>query len=801
MKYPSSPSSLALMCLGVALTTVLSGCAGMDTSFPDATAPVAEIHPGAIHGSVFGGHAPIAGAHVYVLQAGQSGYASAPTSKITTGFDGTDSSLRNYVLTDNNGNFNINNDYTCTTGHVVYLAAVGGAPAIGANIAITGSSATSTLGVYTIVFTGTNTLGAGQTVSFAALSSSFAFAALNNTTQTVTAATPSTFTITYTPTGPVTGSTNATSGVATANANPAIDNLAVAGVCPGVSGEFGATIHFVYVNEVSTAAAAYALAGFGTGPFTIGSASTTMSLQGIANAAYNANQLYDIQGGNSNGTAIGEGHIARSNTVAGNGIVPQDTLDTLGNILASCVDSPNTSLSTSINCATLFNYATSNGIPATVLDPGTVVANNTATAAFNIARNPAGNPSYTATYMAQLFLLQGSQAMPFNPALTSAPNDFTVGIQYPSSLNPGTGTNPSYLKGPESIVADGVGTFWFTTQPTSATTSGYFGEYSSVGVLLHTPAYSNTLTYGNIALDSSGNAWSGTLTGQLANTTKILATTGVATVYGTSFTAAAGPVADNSATSGNLYMVHGPTTPPQNNQTLTVVNSGGGTSDVGLLTSSLGAGVYITHGAIDGSNNVWFTSDTAGTHGAIDMLQKNSTTPNTGFPITSASTGTLTCPINSVINPEQPAIDNAGNAWIPLYGTSGGGNTVMEIMPSQTFGNTCYYWTTGHGPYGAAVDGANNVWITNRTDNSVTELSAATGFPISPATNYMPVNQVGTTTTALLKDPVNITVDISGDLMISNFAGNSLVELIGVATPTYAPLGVAAAVGKLGSTP
>jgi hypothetical protein len=796
--YPSN--TLAMICLLGTVSVVVTGCAGNE-QFPDASAPVGEVHPGAIHGSVFGGHAPVSGAHVYVLQGGTGGYASASTSEISANYYGTDSSSRHYVLTDNNGQFTITNDYTCTTGHLVYLAATGGTPALNANSAITGSSVTGGPITYTITFTAANTLAAGQTVSFAGLNETFEFSSLNNTTQLVSGATATTFTINYTPGGPVSGTGSATAGTATANANPAIANIAVLGTCPGVSGEFATTLSYVYMNEVSTTAAAYALAGFGTGPFTIGSPNTVMALTGIANATINAKQLYDIQGSNSNATAIGEGHVARPFTPAGNGIVPQDTLDTIGNILASCVDSNTTAFALSINCGQLFNFATNNGVPASALGLGTVAPSDTATAAFNIAHNPAGAPAYTGVYTTQLFALQGSQAMPFNPSLTTAPNDFTVGIQYTAALNPGTGSNPGYLKGAESVVVDGSGDFWFTSQPTSTLTSSYFGEFSPAGTLLHTPVYNTSFTFGNIAIDSNGNAWSGSLNQMQLSTTKIDGVTGMSTSFGTGFTEAAGPVADNSTTSGNLYFVHGPTTIPQNNQTLTILSQSGGTSDVGLLSSSFAPGIFVTHGAGDSSGNLWFTSDTLATAGTITVVPKTSVTPRLGFPITTSTAGTLLCPVVGVVNPEQVAIDNAGNGWIPLYGASGAGTKIMEITPSQTLGNTCYYWNTGHGPYGAAVDGSNNVWITNRTDGTLTELSAATGFPISPPANYKPVNQVGSTTTAELSDPMNVTVDISGDVIVSNNAGNSIVELIGAGTPTYAPLGVAAAVGKLGGKP
>jgi hypothetical protein len=50
---------------------------------------------------------------------------------------------------------------------------------------------------------------------------------------------------------------------------------------------------------------------------------------------------------------------------------------------------------------------------------------------------------------------------------------------------------------------------------------------------------------------------------------------------------------------------------------------------------------------------------------------------------------------------------------------------------------------------------------------------------------------------------MNVAVDISGDVIVTNFAGNSIVEIIGLTTPVYGPLGLAAAASPslIGATP
>jgi hypothetical protein len=103
-------------------------------------------------------------------------------------------------------------------------------------------------------------------------------------------------------------------------------------------------IKYIYLNEVSTVATAFAFEGFTpTAPTTTTNAtfigSSSANLMGIANAALNAGMLYDINGSQVTTNYAGEGHIANPKTPNGKGIVPQNLINTLGNILAACVDS------------------------------------------------------------------------------------------------------------------------------------------------------------------------------------------------------------------------------------------------------------------------------------------------------------------------------------------------------------------------------------------------------------------------------------------------------------------------------
>jgi streptogramin lyase len=732
MKYSSFLARLSSSCIVSAV--FLTGCSS-SVVFPDTAS---EVSPGAIHGSVFGGHAPIVGAHVYVLEAGQTGYASASKSKLTTGA-GTDS-VGTYVLTDGSGSFNITGDYTCDATHPVYLAAAGGST-ISANITITAASETANGANYTLTFTGANSLAAGQTVTFSGLNGNYTV--LNGLTETVTAQTATTFTVAYKGT-PNTISGTAT-GTATPNVNAAIVNMAVLGLCPSTPNLFANTLSYVYMNEVSTVAAAYAFAGFGSGPYAVGASAT--NLLGIQNAAVNAGQLYDIQGSSQSTVPDGEGHIARSITPALNGIVPESTLDTLGNILAACVDSSGASSAT---CTSLLTTATANG------KTGGTAAPDTATAAFNIAHFPAG--SGNTNFVKTLYQLP-TGAVPFSPNLGTQPNDFTIGISYPQSLN-------GYWGEPESIAVDGKGNVWV-----SNANSQYIVK------LLPTGAYSfgakQAAVPGYLSIDPSNNVWFGSIAGttitELNNAGSVISGAG----YSAGLSTVSSSVTDGA---GNAYFI----TEGGNTASLIELTSGGTAATNSPFSASATCvpnNNGYDHLAIDGSSELWSADEHSGT---ICRYTTGGATAK-GFPINLNS---------STVYPEVIGIDASGTAWVTLEGN----NTVDMITiqngnnnPTATTLTSASTGATFNEPFSVAIDGAGNVWITNRNSASIAELNN-NGTAISPTKNY----QGGG-----MNDPLNAAIDGSGDVWITNYGGNEVVELVGAATPTATPLSAL----KLGTTP
>ena len=258
-----------------------------------------------------------------------------------------------------------------------------------------------------------------------------------------------------------------------AGANPAAGLMATLGNCP-VAGVFPSST-FVMMNEVSTVAAAYAMAGFATDATHVGSSGTALAQVGIANAFANAANLVELP----SGTAL-------ATTPAGNGFAPQAQINTLGNILAACVNSTGTVTGPTnpTPCYTLFSNALSSGTTG-------VQPINTATAAINIAHN-------SATNIANLYSL-ASSSPPFAPGLTVQPKDFTVRLGF-------TGGG---LYHPNMVAIDGKGNAWLSNLNNNSQ-AGTVTEYSSLGAAISPStgyAGGGLASAGYIAIDGSGNAW------------------------------------------------------------------------------------------------------------------------------------------------------------------------------------------------------------------------------------------------------------------------------------------------------
>jgi hypothetical protein len=515
--------------------------------------------------------------------------------------------------------------------------------------------------------------------------------------------------------------------------NLAAGLMAALGSCPAL-GTFPSGM-FVIVNEVSTVAAAYAMAGFATDATHVGSSGTALALTGIANAFANAGNL----------ETLGTG-VALAVTPAGNGTVPQAEINTLANILAECVNSNGAGTA----CATLFANAESGGTTGTV-------ATDTATAAINIAHNPAVG-------VAALYGLSTANP-PFGGGLTAQPNDWTVEISFS-----GGGLSLSF----GTLAIDGSGNVWVA----ELGANGAIELSSSGAVQSGTGGYLWSGSVGHadrVAIDPSGNAW---LTG--GGTHYLIEVSNTGTYLGSrDFAYSGGPSSMMGGANGVVVDGAGNVWVPTYVGLTEVSNNGlligwiGGTPQWGLITGYYSA-------AADSSGNIWVTPESSLYPGGTNFIGEFSTAANGG------SGGFLFPNGGGGFNePEAMAIDGSGNGWF----ANSVGDSISKVSsagvalsPSSGF--------TGGGlvlPYCLSMDGAGNVWVGGNTSKNIVEFSNV-GSVLSGTNGYR------TGESALF----SIAVDGSGNIWTAN---GSVNEILGAATPMVTPLSVGAKNNMLGTRP
>ena len=507
--------------------------------------------------------------------------------------------------------------------------------------------------------------------------------------------------------------------------NSALVLMAALGPCGSLASLSGPIV----INEVTTVASVYALAQFispgpgGSGEYVSYYAVEPQTLTGLTTAFAEVRNIIDIYTGD-----------AQTQTTSGVGYVPQAEIYSLANILAPCV---NSSGPASSSCQSLFAAAKPGGGTA----PTTVLR-----AVLDIAQNPGHNVStiYNLT----------TPTAPFGPALTAAPNDWTLAIAY----------NVAGINYPYGMALDAQGNVWISAWVGNNPFSAEIAVISPIGVPASNSPYTSFANLSGpvgLAVDGSGNTW---VANCVANSTSAL------TLQSNTIKLAYGP-----------YGIAGMSCP-----LLVAVGDGGiwftnnGNNNLIQLQSPYSATNYNTYsgGGLDKPLGITFFA-------FYNPAYVNSVwVANTGSD-SLTEFGPAGGPNNytggGLDHPSIIAVDSAGNLW-----AIGSGNQVAEIDHySGSAVSPVGGWTGGglDGPAAIAIDGANNVWITNKTNSSLTEFNNS-GTPISPSTGYQ---------SSTLHGPVWISIDSSGNVWIINTdesaAGYMTVtEFLGAASPAAMPL-------------
>jgi hypothetical protein len=427
--------------------------------------------------------------------------------------------------------------------------------------------------------------------------------------------------------------------------------MAALGPCSSLVEGSSGTV--VVINEATTIAAAYALSGFmtttGNGSSAVvnisapannnaataactvtSNVTTACAASGLAHAFLNAANLVNPTTGVPNTT------VATGSTITAT--VPQMLINTLANTVQACINSSGTITGTTAPCAILMTNTT----PTELTSP--TAPTNSLQALLYLAQYPSmvTTPTGTAAPSAAttaLFNLANSNAT-YAPALTAAPDDFTIGINY--VLAPPS--NASLSGGTTEISLTVKGTTGYTTASSlPTTTSG-----SGTGMLLNIIASSGALTGGSVATAGTGYALGDKIYPTQAGSD--------GTAYFTVVSQGAGaPWGIATDIHDNVYVY-----------TLGAVAGGPASPSVYSLTSNGAQNWLVAAGTLGGcstyNTRCGVVPDTLGN---VWVTDKSGLTEIT-------SGGSLGTTFTTVDIPTDAIVDQGNNVWMAAYATTGG---------------------------------------------------------------------------------------------------------------------------------
>ena len=549
------------------------------------------------------------------------------------------------------------------------------------------------------------------------------------------------------------------------NINPSgtakINNNSALGAGLGACGQLTS----VNVNEITTVALAFAMAPYFTttiggtpgaadyfgGPGS-GSTGSYVYSQGLVQAnSFTIPTLVSVQVG-----------VANSSFTNGSTTVTVDAakITTMANILSSCVNSASTSSSLSIACSELFSYTTPSG--------GTAPT-DTLQAAVEMALHPTQN-------VANIYLLSPPAATtPFtSPVLSATPNDWTIGVSYTTSTL-GLQVKPSTVS---TLDIDSTGMIWFPSNASGQAGVAYFDPTANA---FNGPYNTGTQVYPQqVAIDANGYLWSND--------------TGSSSLFGYS-TSSPSAISSNLSLAG--YTSSTVSIGSDDRVNVGVYNTS--TTDSSIATVAATRTKYSVETTTGTTNSftgslVSLASDFSG---GVDVASYGLTGSLSHSYITSAAVLTKNTLTAASTNPGQDVFTGSGNFASTRFGASKDG---LCLSGTTTSGSACYgdaSTSTTYAPKGLAIDGVGNLWEAVSGNASVgliplTSGSYVTGGLAAPTYFLHGSSNGGTMTT-----PYGIAIDGSGNVWVSNAGcvtatctpgSFTLSEIIGAAAPTIAPV-------------
>jgi hypothetical protein len=532
----------------------------------------------------------------------------------------------------------------------------------------------------------------------------------------------------------------------------------------------------VVINERTTVAAAYALAQFASNG---GFAGTSPGLQNAAGIVWNL--VNPVTG--DIGSMLG-------NYPNGLNTSTMRQFNALANMLAGCVES-----FISLPCDTLFLFSR---------PPAGSLPKDTLQAALNIAHNPWQNP-------ARLFL-QSQLSTPYKPALLLPPDAWTIALTYEG--------NGQEFDGPGNIAFDSHGNAWISNNY-EYDASPFAHVCGDRHVLKLTPTgqdapgapYTGGGLYGagfGIAVDPSDNAWVSNFKFEGSKCSPSpappdfnvsqFAPIGVAISPDSGYTKGISyPQGTAADIDGNVWVANCGT----NSVSKFPVRSPSSVKNFGFSDTDLLRPFDV---ATDNDGNVWVTGSGSNTlvglsPSGVALLNKPATDKKMMAPlgvavdsqgnVWTANSGKLVLPCGNSARPNRDGVSS-----VALHTRTG------KTMKTTIFGVTKTGANTGGItlPWGIAVDGNDNVFVANFSDQRLSEFCGTrpstcpagykTGDPISPS-------GTGYSSDALTRN-TGVAIDQSGNVWLannwlnipiqSNPGGHAAVVFIGLAAPIKTPL-------------
>ncbi len=573
----------------------------------------------------------------------------------------------------------------------------------------------------------------------------------------------------------------------------------------------------VYISELSTVAAAYALGNFisidstnastgqqivnitapasnnsatpgCTGSGLTGTNPLTCVHAGLAHAFQNAYNLVDqVTYGASQFPTGAARSVLPNNKQAS---VPQALINTIGNILQSCVDSGGGAVSdlssyvpggsSATRCGDLFYWATPPG--------GTTAPTNTLQVALNMARYPTNNVD-------ALFKLQ-PRAVFFTPDMVydTLSSDNTKLMSYTLSIfYVGTGLpNDAGMPYPVDIALDENDNAYVAYSGSNkGNTYGAVDEFGPDGTGVFAGAHQATIANpGSLALDANGNAWLSNDLGTNGNVYQIK-TPGSGGTYGalgTKLTVPNGYAAGVATDMANNVWVGRDSAA---NQSLFRFNAANGyAADPLTVPPVLGASSKRLF--VDYRQNVLGVTSSTNFLGALLQLDAAQVFL---FPYAASGANAVLHAVTlNAGNAYGLAMSNADVAYVPvsqeLDTETGYNNGQMAANGAGSFSNQSSTNSTYTSPMGVAMDGAGNLfwsdfesagqifWMQPSDSSSVSSGNLMSFFPCYPLNG-----QCYSSAASYLR---GMALDSTGAMWyLGDSTTGAVIQTLGMAAPTY----------------